>query len=303
MMKPEPSEEKQATKEEATAKRGNKRKRGAHPAAKASVKPESGSEEDTVTSDETNEVIDNPRAKRKSILQLAGSKFSKKAAGRRRSLPPIDVEVTEPDGEVESPDSGLAEEDTPALPPTNSKQISSHTRSHQPTTEASPALYHDYLPRKYADVKVVEYDLPSCQPDQPGDLWTCPFDTCNHKVQEASTAAGNASIKDHFQAHAKQAQEKIDLVYKESRPYLPVEFVFPFPFSFSFFIFIFFFSFTHPHHPLSPYHSSNPRHQTKALIFTRSSTQQPRPSSPKLRPSPRYVFRLILRRQPLPCRP
>ena len=162
-------------------------------------------------------------------MQLAGSKFSKKAAGRRRSLPPIDIEVTEPDAEVESADSGSAEE-APALPLTTGKQISSHTRSHQPTTEASPALYHEYIPKKYADVKVVEYDLPSCQPDGPDDLWTCPFDACNHKVQEASSAAGNASIKDHFQAHAQQAQEKIDLVYKESRPYLPVEFVFTFLF-------------------------------------------------------------------------
>lgn len=254
-MKPEPSEEKVAIKEEATAKGGNKRKRGVRPAAEDSVKPESGSEQDTVTSDETNEVIHKPRAKRKSILQLAGSKFSKKAAGRRRSLPPTDVEVTEPDGEVESANDGLAEEDTPALPPTNSKQISSHTRSHQQTTETSPALYHDYLPRKYANVKVVEYDMPSCQPEGPGDLWTCPFDTCNHKVQEASSAAGNASIKEHFQAHAQQAQEKIDLVYKESRPYLPVEFVSSFSFSFSFSFFVFHLSFplllSPPHHLLS----------------------------------------------------
>lgn len=229
-MKPDPSEEKQAIQEEAMVKGGNKRKRSVQPPAEDSVKPESESEHDTVASDETNEVVDNPRAafqkKRKSILQLAGSKFSKKAAGRRRSLPPIDVEVTEPDVEVESADGELVEEETPALPLTDGKQISSHTRSHQSATEASPALYHEYLPKKYSDVKVVEYDLPSCQPEGPGDVWTCPFDTCNHKVQEALSATGNASIKDHFQAHAQEAQEKIDLVYKESRPYLPVEFVF-----------------------------------------------------------------------------
>ena len=225
-MKPEPSEEKQALKEETMAKGGHKRKRSVDLQAENSVKPDSGSEQDTVTSDETSEVIGNQRAKRKSILQPSGSKFSKKAAGRRRSLPPIDLEVTEEDVEVEPADSGLVEEEeNSTLPLTDHKQISSHTRSHPTTTEASFATYHEYPPRKFVEVKIVAYDLPSCRTDGPGDLWTCPFDTCNHKVDEASSAAGSASIKDHFEAHAQEAQEKIDLVYKESRPYLPVEFV------------------------------------------------------------------------------
>lgn len=228
-MKPEPSEAKQVFKEKATTKGGNKRKRSVQLQSENSVKPDSGSDQDTATSGENNEVVDNPRAtfqKRKSILQPSGSKFSKKAAGRRRSLPPIDLEVTEQDVEVESADSGLAEGGNSPLSLIGRKQISSHTRGRQPTAEASPAPYHEYLPRKYVDVKIVEYDLPSCRPEGPDDLWTCPFDTCNHKVREASSSAGNASVKDHFQAHAREAQEKIDLVYKESRPYLPVECVF-----------------------------------------------------------------------------
>lgn len=246
-------------------KGSNKRKRNAQLQAESSVKLDSGSEQDTVTSDETNEVVDNPRApfkKRKSILQPSGSKFSKKAAGRRRSLPPIDLEVTEQEVEVEAAESGPAEWKTPALPVTDGKQISSHTRSHQPTTEANSALYHEYLPRKYVDVKVVEYDLPSCQPEGPGDLWTCPFDKCNHKVHEASSAAGNAKIKDHFQAHAQEAQEKIDLVYKESRPYLPVEFVLAAPPSPFLLLFC--------HYPLSTTYLSNKTNITD--LYTETSS-------------------------------
>lgn len=252
-----------------------------------SVKADSGSEQDTATSDDINEVEDNPRAryqKRKSILQPSGSKFSKKAAGRRRSLPPIDVEVTDQDVEAEPADSGPAEEELSAPPASDQKQISSHTRSHRQTTEADPGQYHEYLPRKYVNVKVAEYDLPSCRPEGPGDLWTCPFDTCNHKVPEASSAAGNASIKDHFEAHAQEAQAKIDLVYKESRPYLPVEFVSPL----SFF----------PIFPFSPAYVFNPPLENQKSLIP---TQKSRPSPTKLRSSPRHVSRLSPRQPSDSC--
>lgn len=230
-MKADPSEAKQIPKEKTTARSGTKRKRDLELRPDHSVKPDSGSDQDTATSGETNEIVGNERGtfqKRKSILQPSGSKFSKKAAGRRRSLPPIDLQVTEQDVEEDSADSKQVERESPPLPPVDRKQMGLHRRGSHPMAETSPATYHDYLPKKYVDVKLVEHNLPSCRPDGPDDIWTCPFDTCVHKVREASSTAGNTSIKDHFQMHAREAQEKIDLVYKESRPYLPVEYVFLF---------------------------------------------------------------------------
>lgn len=80
-----------------------------------------------------------------------------------------------------------------------------------------------FLPRKYLELKVVEYDLPSKEPQGPGDLWTCTFEGCFHRVHEAPTRGGKKRIKEHFKTHATQAQEKIDLAINESRPYLPVK--------------------------------------------------------------------------------
>ena len=80
-----------------------------------------------------------------------------------------------------------------------------------------------YLPQKYLELKVVDYDLPSGEPQGPGDLWTCTFESCFHRVHEASKLDGKARIMEHFKTHATQAREKIDLALNESRPYLPVK--------------------------------------------------------------------------------
>jgi hypothetical protein len=222
---PQPSESKQVPKEKAATKRGIKRKRELQMHEETAAKPERESDQDIVMSRESNDTEDHPTTtlqKRKSILQPSGSKFSKKAAGRRRSLPPIDAGVIEQDLEVECVDKEPTEKENPALPSIDHKKMSLHARGPQKPSEDKPTAYPDFLPRKYLEVKLVEYDLPSCRAQGPGDLWTCPFDTCGREVREASTAAGNSSIKEHFQVHAREAQEKIDLVLKESRPYLPV---------------------------------------------------------------------------------
>ena len=44
-------------------------------------------------------------------------------------------------------------------------------------------------------------------------------------MHAASTAEGKERVKAHFREHADAAQAKIDLALKESRPYLPVEYV------------------------------------------------------------------------------
>ncbi|KAL8739151.1 MAG: hypothetical protein Q9181_000180 [Wetmoreana brouardii] len=143
------------------------------------------------------------KRKSKSILQPKGSKYSKKAAGRRQGLPPTT------DGADEASPGSDDKIEPPEVSP-----LAAVTRRETP--------YQLRLPRKVAEVKMVSYDIPPVQPQGPGDLWNCTFENCNHRVHEGSKPKGKSQIKDHFQEHARKAQEKIDLALAESRPYLPV---------------------------------------------------------------------------------
>ncbi|KAL8801378.1 MAG: hypothetical protein Q9182_004492 [Xanthomendoza sp. 2 TL-2023] len=150
------------------------------------------------------------KRKSRSILQPKGSKFSKKTAGRRRSLPSI------VDGPAET-DNASTESDnneTPGLP--EASPLAAISTQHQ------GPLYPYHPPVQPIEVEMLAYDIPTDRPQGPGDVWTCQFENCNQRVHEASKAKGKALIKAHFQDHARKAQEKIDLVVKESRPYLPV---------------------------------------------------------------------------------
>lgn len=160
--------------------------------------------------------------KRKSILQPTGSKFSRKAAGRRKSLSIIDKKRDTEEGDS---DEVFEIKETSPLPLASHRlsKSSSHTHATQSLFKTTSTTYHHPPPRRYFGFNVAEYELPSFQPQGPGDLWTCAFEGCGHRVYESSTPAGYIRIKEHFQTHAYQAQEKIDLAYEESRPYLPVE--------------------------------------------------------------------------------
>ncbi|KAI4243573.1 MAG: hypothetical protein L6R40_003396 [Gallowayella cf. fulva] len=147
------------------------------------------------------------KRKSRSILQPKGSKCSKKTAGRRRSLPSI---VDGP-GDGEESEEELDDEIAQPEP----SPLAAVSQREQP-----PYPYH--APRETIEVEMVAYDIPSDQPQGPGDLWTCQFENCNQRVHEASKPKGKAQIKSHFQEHARRAQEKIDLALAESRPYLPV---------------------------------------------------------------------------------
>lgn len=71
-------------------------------------------------------------------------------------------------------------------------------------------------------VKIKTYPLPTSSATLPGDVWACPFDGCNNRVYAASSAESKQLIREHYQSHAYGAQQQLDLVYKEERPYLPV---------------------------------------------------------------------------------
>ncbi|KAL8813034.1 MAG: hypothetical protein Q9200_000556, partial [Gallowayella weberi] len=150
------------------------------------------------------------KRKSRSILQPKGSKYSKKTAGRRRSLPSIVDGPAETDNVSTESDNN----ETPQLPEASPLAAIS-------TRHPAP-LYPYHPPVRPIEVEMRAYDIPTDSPQGPGDVWTCQFENCNQRVHEASKAKGKALIKAHFQEHARRAQEKIDLVVKESRPYLPV---------------------------------------------------------------------------------
>ncbi|KAL8750485.1 MAG: hypothetical protein Q9184_006412 [Pyrenodesmia sp. 2 TL-2023] len=163
------------------------------------------------------------KRKSKSILRPKGSKFSKKGSGRRQSLPPISDSGEEVDSDTEA-EAGLPEPSPLAAVASREapREVKRGSLQHLPRELPPDSAYPYYLPRKVAEVKIVSYDIPSDQAQGPGDLWTCALDDCNHRVHEASKAKGRTQIKEHFQDHARQAQEKIDLALSEARPYLPV---------------------------------------------------------------------------------
>ena len=160
--------------------------------------------------------------KRKSILQPSGGKTARKTAGRRKSLLAVDGLIETSHREEGNEEDSHFSDGSPITTIRSADNLELITN---PPTERSPANTQSlrYFPQKYLELSVVEYGLPLTESQGPGDLWTCTFDGCFHRVHEASKSHGKARIMEHFKAHATQAQEKIDLALNESRPYLPVK--------------------------------------------------------------------------------
>lgn len=164
--------------------------------------------------------------KRKSILQPSGSKYSKKArkaTGRRRSLPDLADPTVSDNREDEDEENTPPSEESPITTIRNGDQLNQITNPHLGDISPDASPPPQFMPRKYLELKVVDYDLPSMDPQGPGDLWTCTFEGCRHRVRKASTTKGKDKIREHFKTHKSNAQEKIDLALDESRPYLPVK--------------------------------------------------------------------------------
>ena len=182
--------------------------------------PQSQQLEETLSSDEDDAGdVNMVGRKLKSILRPSGGKSSKKATARRKGLRRCNGSEDEEDAESEDQSA-----ESPITTLRSAKDLEILTNP-PPEDSSSQEVTPEpkFLPRKYLELKVVEYDLPSMEPQGPGDLWTCTFEGCFHRVHEASSVDGKARIKEHFKTHATSAQEKIDLVLNESRPYLPVK--------------------------------------------------------------------------------
>lgn len=162
--------------------------------------------------------------KRKSILRPSGgqsAKRAKTATTARRSFPGAD-EISSSDNEKQK----MADE-TPITTITNGQHLDLITN---PPKQPNNHTFQDrdrspprYLPRKYLELSLTEYEIPSTEPQGPGGLWTCTFEGCHARVHQAASSSGQERVKDHLKTHIANTKDKIDLVLDESRPYLPVE--------------------------------------------------------------------------------
>lgn len=74
-------------------------------------------------------------------------------------------------------------------------------------------------------IRIIDEPLPSYLAEGPDGVWRCPFDGCSqtiYGVKEEGADEPKQLIKEHYRRHALESQEKLDLIYKEERPYLPV---------------------------------------------------------------------------------
>jgi len=198
---------------------------------------------------------ENPlKRKRESILRPKSNKAAKKYKGRRRSSRSPDVEqlarvsleedtdtdvdeysgagdtdadvaalgdTQDDDVEVEDAEIDDAEVNgtliVPPAIPSNSQPSSALV---QPLPKAVKA------PSKVVKVVLWADDTNNPIPSyykfyDPGDAWTCPYQTCSYQVWDAREAASIEMIKEHFvETHASNAE---DLVYEERRPWVSIE--------------------------------------------------------------------------------
>jgi len=78
-------------------------------------------------------------------------------------------------------------------------------------------------------IRIVDEPLPSYLAEGPDGIWRCSFDGCSKVVYGVTDTGGGDDddgpkqlINEHYRKHAFQSQAKLDLIYKEERPYLPV---------------------------------------------------------------------------------
>ncbi|KAL9051043.1 MAG: hypothetical protein Q9162_006266 [Coniocarpon cinnabarinum] len=79
-------------------------------------------------------------------------------------------------------------------------------------------------PRKVPTTRVTisTTPLPSFEANTAGDIWTCPFDGCAHRIFGASEPKSKTLMEEHYKMHAHDSQKQLDMAYAEERPYLPV---------------------------------------------------------------------------------
>lgn len=202
-------------KEEPKDKKTRKGKAAPHVESHLPETPPSKQFSESMSSDEDG-VPNVLTRKRKSILQPSGGKTAQKAADRRKNLLAANGRHKGSNGDAESDEDSHFSGASPITTIHTAEDL-------ELLTNPDDTPHPKYFPRKYLELRVVAYDLPSTEPQGPGDLWICTFEGCSHRVHGASEPVGKARVIEHFETHATHAQEKIDLALNESRPYLPVK--------------------------------------------------------------------------------
>ena len=209
-----------------------KRKRGRPPKAPQLAQgrtPVSHRQNDAVSSSNEEDVDLNITRKRKGILQPRGSKYSKKSRTGTNRRKPVDyteryAHSLSDDGAAneEKPSRQSPKKESPITAIKTGEELHIITNGVKQELDQNSSPPPEFLPRKFLELQMVELEY-SMIPQGPGDLWTCPFEDCHHRVHRASKISGKKSIREHVGAHQQSAQEKINLAVNESRPYLPVK--------------------------------------------------------------------------------
>ena len=163
--------------------------------------------------------------KRKSILRPSGGKSAKKAKTAAEGRGGLSAREEDGDSDEENLEKATpSAHDSTITTIKNGEHLDQitnpHNRpdNHESRDRSSPPRF---LPLKYLELSVAEYDIPSTRPQGPGGLWRCTFEGCHARVHQAGTQSGQERVKEHLKTHI--VKEKINLVLDESRPYLPVE--------------------------------------------------------------------------------
>ncbi|KAI9831329.1 MAG: hypothetical protein M1819_005103 [Sarea resinae] len=209
----------------------------------------------TLDSDEEGETRHGRKSQKgKSTLRPKSYRYSNKAVGRRGG--PMDsdeghndiytdaMDVDEPGLKRKqsdpSPDAPARKRTYETYPTPEGGASSSSRSSVVPKTEEEQL--EDSIPLKWKTLDgvtepppftLVEDAILSTSPDEYTDIWHCPFDTCAHKVCDASTEPGRERVQEHIDAHAFEgdddggkanhnSEDQLTLVLKEQRPHLPV---------------------------------------------------------------------------------
>ena len=178
---------------------------------------------------------DRPVRKEKSFLRPPGTIAAKKtrAPGRPpRDEPAAEEELAQSDSGSEEVTKAAANFDITTIE--DGEDLDLLTNPHYKRlddfegferTEQPPS----FLPRKYLEIRAVEYVVPSPNPKEDG-TWVCSFEDCRKRIHGAAEGHGSRLVRAHLKEHigdstskdSVDARAKLDVVLDESRPYLPV---------------------------------------------------------------------------------
>ena len=177
------------------------------------------------TPDEDDDDIIVSTRKRKSFLRPSGATSAKKARTTLSSFKgssALDEDDDSDEGVVEKSSRSTRESNVTTIQNGEHLNLITNPRMQSKDQESRDRSSSQYLPLKYLELSMAEYDIPSTQPQGPGGLWTCSFEDCRARVHQAGTESGQERVKEHLKTHI--VKERIGLIMDESKPYLPVKY-------------------------------------------------------------------------------